>query len=609
MRAREASITPQRAAELTGIPAEDIVALAREYATTRPAVIRLNYGTQRSERGGMAVRTIALLPALTGSWKDVGGGLQLSTSQAFQFNRPALELPELQQRRARARGAHREYVAAGAGAQRCQRSAGEGDGRLQFEPGGDRAESDRGAARASRARTCSPSCSSSSRPIPRITPTSCCPSRRSWSTPTCTSPTGTTTCNWRGPPCRRPARRKSNVEIFRAAGRAHGLRRSLLPRYRRRHDPRAARFGASLPARHHAGRAGSRTFRAAALPANGGPFQPFAEGGFGTPSGKCEFHAETLDYTPPVESRLGDRGAARALSAGVDLAQERRQHELDFRQPARDGPADLPWSTCMRATPRRAGSPTATRCASSTIAAPACCGPRWMTPSPPGVVSAPSVRWAKNAPDRHNVNFLTSDRLTDLGGGPTFYNCLVRDGEERRLMRNRLLLAALAACLALAGCRSKQKVKVQATEEEAPSLASTVHVADPRVASQLISGFYGIEGDSWRWTAGKFAVLLRPPRTAAKNGAMLQLKFAAAGADHRRTQDGFGQRHASTAPRCLPRPTRSPESSPTRATCRPMLLGGEAVKVEFALDKALPPSASDQRELGLVVSAVGFEPK
>jgi anaerobic selenocysteine-containing dehydrogenase len=42
-----------------------------------------------------------------------------------------------------------------------------------------------------------------------------------------------------------------------------------------------------------------------------------------------------------------------------------------------------------------------------------------------GVVSAPSVRWAKKAPDRHNVNFLTSDRLTDLGDGPAFYNCLV----------------------------------------------------------------------------------------------------------------------------------------------------------------------------------------
>jgi anaerobic selenocysteine-containing dehydrogenase len=78
--------------------ADEIAALAREYATTRPAAIRLNYGVQRSERGAMAVRTIALLPALTGSWKDVGGGLQLSISQAFQLNRAGLERADLQEK-------------------------------------------------------------------------------------------------------------------------------------------------------------------------------------------------------------------------------------------------------------------------------------------------------------------------------------------------------------------------------------------------------------------------------------------------------------------------------------------------------------------------------
>ena len=87
---------PQRAAEMTGIPADEIVQLAREYATTQPAVIRLNYGVQRSERGAMAVRTIALLPALTGAWKHPGGGLQLSTSQAFHLNRAGLERADLQ---------------------------------------------------------------------------------------------------------------------------------------------------------------------------------------------------------------------------------------------------------------------------------------------------------------------------------------------------------------------------------------------------------------------------------------------------------------------------------------------------------------------------------
>src|ERR1700687_5814056 len=82
---------PERAAALTGIAAEEIVALAREYATTRPAVIRLNYGVQRSERGGLAVHAISLLPALTGSWKEIGGGFQLSTSHAYRLNREALE--------------------------------------------------------------------------------------------------------------------------------------------------------------------------------------------------------------------------------------------------------------------------------------------------------------------------------------------------------------------------------------------------------------------------------------------------------------------------------------------------------------------------------------
>src|SRR5207248_3529904 len=98
LRAKVREWTPQRAAGLTGIAAEEIAALAREYATTRPAAIRLNYGVQRSERGATAVRTIALLPALTGSWKHVGGGLQLSVSQAHQLNRAGLERADLQQK-------------------------------------------------------------------------------------------------------------------------------------------------------------------------------------------------------------------------------------------------------------------------------------------------------------------------------------------------------------------------------------------------------------------------------------------------------------------------------------------------------------------------------
>ncbi len=86
---------PERVAQWTGIPAADIRKLAREYATVRPSVIRLNYGVQRSERGGMATRAITMLPCILGSWKEVGGGLQLSTSGAFDLNTEALKRPDL----------------------------------------------------------------------------------------------------------------------------------------------------------------------------------------------------------------------------------------------------------------------------------------------------------------------------------------------------------------------------------------------------------------------------------------------------------------------------------------------------------------------------------
>src|SRR6201987_276278 len=86
---------PERVARWTGIAADDICKLAREYATVRPAVIRLNYGVQRSEGGGMATRAIVMMPCITGSWKEVGGGLQMSVSGAADFNSAGLRRPDL----------------------------------------------------------------------------------------------------------------------------------------------------------------------------------------------------------------------------------------------------------------------------------------------------------------------------------------------------------------------------------------------------------------------------------------------------------------------------------------------------------------------------------
>jgi molybdopterin guanine dinucleotide-containing S/N-oxide reductase-like protein len=94
-RVNEDAYAPERVSQLTGIPVADIYQLAREYATSRPAVIRLNYGIQRSENGGMAARAVTMLPCITGSWKEVGGGLQLSTSGSFPINDRSLTRPDL----------------------------------------------------------------------------------------------------------------------------------------------------------------------------------------------------------------------------------------------------------------------------------------------------------------------------------------------------------------------------------------------------------------------------------------------------------------------------------------------------------------------------------
>ena len=97
LRTKVQEYPPEKVAQWTGMSAADIEKLAVEYATCRPAAIRMNYGVQRSENGGMASRTIAMLPCITGSWKEVGGGFQLSTSAAFGLNNTALERPDLMQ--------------------------------------------------------------------------------------------------------------------------------------------------------------------------------------------------------------------------------------------------------------------------------------------------------------------------------------------------------------------------------------------------------------------------------------------------------------------------------------------------------------------------------
>ncbi|HEY2634226.1 MAG TPA: molybdopterin oxidoreductase family protein [Steroidobacteraceae bacterium] len=95
LRERAGAYDPARVAAICGITAGEIESLARLYGTTRPALIRANYGLQRARGGGMAMRNIACLPALTGAFRDAAGGIFLSTSGNFAVDTQALARPDL----------------------------------------------------------------------------------------------------------------------------------------------------------------------------------------------------------------------------------------------------------------------------------------------------------------------------------------------------------------------------------------------------------------------------------------------------------------------------------------------------------------------------------
>lgn len=175
----------------------------------------------------------------------------------------------------------------------------------------------------------------------------------------------------------------------------------------------------------------------------------------------------------------------------------------------------------------------------------------------------------------------------------------------------RPVVAAAIAVIALAvvpsACRRHRRVTVQTTEE-APVLASVVATADPHVASQLAGGFYGIEQNSWRWTAGRFSVLLRPPHSAVTSGATLQLKFA--------IPDVTFAKLGTVSLSCYVNGTAQPPETYTKAgqytytrDVPANLVTGEVARVDFSLDKTIPASPSDRRELGVVVSMIGLQPR
>jgi anaerobic selenocysteine-containing dehydrogenase len=405
-----AKYTPERTAHLTGIAAEDVEALAREYATTRPAAIRLNYGVQRSERGGRAVQAIAALPSITGAWRELGGGLQLSTSAAFEFNRAALERPDLQN------------VSLGREARLLNMSQ---IGRVLTE-------------------TANP-------PVKAIVvynsnPAAIAPNQRlvhegfrredlftvvldHFMTDTARFADyvlpatmfiehddlylayGHYHLQLALKAAEPPAGCRSNAEIFRALARRMGFNEPCFE------DGTEEFVKAALgtPSPHLNGITWERLVAEHSIRLKA-PERPFAEGGFRTASGRANLSGKDLEYLPPVESRLGGMAGEYPLELVSSKNHDSLNSSFGHKEEVDAQTSVLqihPDDAGKRGI--RDGQPVEVFNGRGSIRLAAAVGAH----TRPGVVRAPMVRWGVN------VNTLISDTLTDLGEGATFYSCLV----------------------------------------------------------------------------------------------------------------------------------------------------------------------------------------
>jgi anaerobic selenocysteine-containing dehydrogenase len=375
---------------------------------------------QRSERGAMAVRSIALLPALVGSWKEAGGGLQLSTSQTFQLNRAALDRADLQQAALGREARLVNMSELGKALTILSQPAVKALVVYNSNPAAiapDQNSVLRGLAREDLFTVVLEQFQNCTADFADVL----LPSTTFLEHTDLYLAYGHHYLQLARPALQAPGEARSNVEVVR-----------LL----------AARMGFDDPCFQDSEDDMIRTLLDSAHPFVRGitleeldrdhfvrlrlpdPFLPFAEGGFGTPNGKCHFRAETLDYTPPVESRHGDQ-ALRAQYP-LELISPKNDDSMNSTFGHRDA-VDRETSVLhlhpedAEARGIRSSDQVRVRNGRGSCILLA----RVDTSVPRGVASAPAVRWARRSPAGRNINAVTSNRLTDKGGGPTFYSCLV----------------------------------------------------------------------------------------------------------------------------------------------------------------------------------------
>jgi anaerobic selenocysteine-containing dehydrogenase len=398
LRERVRDYPPERAAALTGITADEIVALAREYATTRPAAIRLGYGVQRSERGGRAVQAITLLPAVTGAWREHGGGLLLSTSGGFQLNREAAGMPQL------------GPAARSVNMVQLGRALTELDGPpvqalfvYNSNPAAIAPEQNK--VRAGLRREDLFTVVAEHLPTDTAAFADIVLPATTWLEHTdLYLAYGHYFLQLARPALAAPGETKPNQEIFRLLAARMGFDE---PCFRDTDDDMIRQMlasghpwveGITLERLEREG------FVRLNLPS---PFLPHA-------AGRCNLAAEDLEYRPPEESRLGSAAYPLELVSAKDDAN--LNSTFGYRAEVAAAAGWL-WIHPRDAQPRAIAAEDAVEIFNGRgrLRLKA----RITDAVRPGVVRVPTVGWGENP------NVLIPDRLTDIGGGPILYNCLV----------------------------------------------------------------------------------------------------------------------------------------------------------------------------------------
>ncbi len=295
---------PERVAAITGVDVDDDRDRSRNaLATEQPSLIRLNYGMQRHHGGGMAVRTIACLPAIVGSWRYPGGGALLTTSGAYDFAMDRLTRPDLSPPGTRTINMNQLGEALAGELARAARPA---RSTSTTEPGRRHAQSGPGGSRACCATTSSPSSTSCSRPTPSTTPTSSCPPPSQLEHVDLHGSYGHLDVMYNTPAVAPPGECRSNNDVFRALAGQLGFEPELFPDdetlIREALDGGPTLQGITLESP-----AGRRLRSGSTSPT---AIAPSPTAVFPTDSGICELYSERMQadgfdplpsYTPPRE--------------------------------------------------------------------------------------------------------------------------------------------------------------------------------------------------------------------------------------------------------------------------------------------------------------------